>query len=377
MIPIDDGPLRKRAATEYTRAMGKLEKARGELRSFEEEDRPAFGRWMAVTFGALLTELRENARLIAQRQDLFDEVQMEMMLGNHRNPGKAYGAVMKRRNSPREQDDIAAAADANTGGDGGDEEDDAFEEMGGEIPEADRAALFEDFLRSIAGVDPRQLDDEEYESMFEEFKEEMFGEGPEADQPQVPGRQKPAPVREEEGRIKEIYRSLVRRLHPDTRADGDATVSAIWHDVQQAYEARNLDRLETLLALTEMQNGANGSKASFFQMREALAEMGRALRAIQRSLAEAKRDPAWAFTRSPYHGPLEKRIRRELEESLDQQQWMLRDLERVIDEWSRSWEAPLRNPGKRHRPPDQPKAKRRRAGPDIPETVQTEFTAFW
>ena len=38
-------------------------------------------------------------------------------------------------------------------------------------------------------------------------------------------------------RIKEIYRRLVRRLHPDLRANGDATVSSLWHEVQEAYAA--------------------------------------------------------------------------------------------------------------------------------------------
>jgi hypothetical protein len=149
--------------------------------------------------------------------------------------------------------------------------------------------------------------------------------------------------------------------------------------VQEAYEARNLNRLETLLALTEMEDGgANGSKASFFQMREALAEIGRALGAIQRSIIEAKRDPAWGFTRNPYHGPLEKRVRRELEESLDQQRWMLDDLKRTIDGWARSLEAASKKkPGKRAKPPEQPKAKRPGHGAGMPEPVQTEFSAFW
>jgi hypothetical protein len=45
--------------------------------------------------------------------------------------------------------------------------------------------------------------------------------------------EKPSASREE-ARFKEIYRILVRRLHPDLRADGDATVSALWHEVQEA-----------------------------------------------------------------------------------------------------------------------------------------------
>src|SRR5439155_978861 len=42
-------------------------------------------------------------------------------------------------------------------------------------------------------------------------------------------------------RIKEIYRRLVRRLHPDLRADGDASVSSLWHEVQEAYVAGDVE----------------------------------------------------------------------------------------------------------------------------------------
>ena len=100
-----------------------------------KRSRPCFSQWMAVTFGALLTEFRENARTIQEQQNLIEAVEMEMMWGSHRNPRKAYAAVIKRREDP----------------------------------------------------DP-----------------------------------------------------------------------AIWHEVQEAYATRNLDRLETLLALTEIQGGTSG-----------------------------------------------------------------------------------------------------------------------
>jgi hypothetical protein len=375
IVPVEDGPLRKRAATEYNRAMAKLEKARAELRRYQQEDGPSFGRWMAATFGALLTELRENARLLHEQQSLVDEVELEMMLSGHRNPRKAYAAVMKRRASPPEEDFSDGGAGRNAPGDEGEESDDfePFEEIAGEIPEEDRRALFDDFVKSVLGMNPKRMAKAQYESLFAEFETEMFGKRPEPAQTRVDDRRKPA-ADPKEAQIKEIYRKLVRRLHPDVRADGDTTVSAIWHDVQEAYETRNLDRLETLLALTEMENGGKRGQASLSQMRGALAELGRALRAIQKSILEAKRNPAWGFSRNPYHGPLEKQVRRELEESLEDQRWTLADLKRILDDWSRSWEPPLRKPGKASKPAQKPKAGRR--GSSIPDPFQTEFSGF-
>ena len=343
--------------------MAKLEKARAELQRFEQEDRPSFGRWMAATFGALLTELRDNAHLIHEQEGLILDVETEMIWSNHRNPRKAYAAMMKRRERADADDDFAEG-DAF----------DPFEEMGTENPKEERRALFDDFVRSILGIDPEQMGNADYANMFAEFEAKMFGKGPQVSPFQTHDREKPSASREE-ARIKETYRSLVRRLHPDLRADGDPTVSAIWHEVQEAYEARNLDRLETLLALTEMESGTNG-QASLSQIRGALADFNRAFRAIQRSLGEAKRDPAWGFSRNPYHDPMEKRIRREMEESLSRQRRVLADLKETIDDWSRPWHPPVKKPRKQSKPPEKPKTERPKREFNKPRPVQTEFFAF-
>ena len=110
LITVDDAPMRKHAATEFKRALVKLDKVRAEWQRFEQEDRPCFAQWMAATFGVLLTELRENERLVHEHTALIHEVEDEMMWGTHRNPRRAYAAVMKRREKP-DADDAFAEAD--------------------------------------------------------------------------------------------------------------------------------------------------------------------------------------------------------------------------------------------------------------------------
>ena len=363
IVAVNEGPLRQRAAKEFDKVMAKLEKARAELRLFEQEDRPSFGRWMAATFGALLTELRDNAHLIHEQEDLILEVETEMIWSNHRNPRKAYAAVMKSRQNPDPDDDFA-------------EEDDfePREEMGAENAQEDRRILFDDFVRTVLGLNPEKLGKADYEKMFAEFEANIFEERPPISPSPNHDRQKPSASREE-ARIKEVYRTLVRRLHPDLRADGDATVSAKWHEVQEAYEARNLDRLETLLAVTEMESGAS-SRASLSQIRGALADFNRALRAIQRSIREAKNDPAWGFTQNPYSRSMEKQIRRELEEDLSHQRAELAYLKATIEDWSRPWRPPVKKPRKQSKSPEKPKAERPKHQTNSQRPVQTEFFAF-
>jgi hypothetical protein len=386
IVLVNDGLLRKRAATEFNEAMAKLDKARAELRRFEQEDRPSFGRWMASTFGALLTELRDTTRLINEQDDLIEEVQMEMMWSNHHNPRRAYAAVMNRRKNPDPDDDFEDAAqdeahhqdgpagrsrDDCTRDDEGNDPDgsDPFEEMGADIPKQQRRAMFEDFLKSVLGINPKRMDKAEYAKMFAQFDADVFGKGSQANPFQI-HEEKPVAGRDET-RIKEIYRILVRRLHPDLRADGDAKVAAVWHEVQEAYVTRNLDRLETLLALTEMQ-GKNGGRASLSQMRGALEELNRSLRAIQRSIREAKRDPAWGFSKAANRTQMEKRIRRELEESLTRQRLVLANLKRTLDQWARPWNPPAKKQPK----PKATRTERSKHESNVPRPVQTEFFAF-
>lgn len=342
IVSVDDAPLRKRAATEFKRAMAKLEEARLEWRRFETEDRPAFGRWLASTFGALLTKLRENARLIDDQQTLIEEVEAETLWGNHRSPRKAYAAVMRRRENPQPEEDLDSAG-ATAGGhestnearpEDGDQFD-PFERADGPGSEELRREMFHDFVRTVFGLNPTQIPRAIYDSMFARFEAAMFPGEQAHREPfaaEASGQHSRGP---NDARIKEIYRTLVRRLHPDTRANGDAQVSALWHEVQEAYEARNLGRLETLLALTEIRVSADGGRATVGQMRDAVEELRRALRAIQRSIREGKRNHAWRFTQCRDLAALQRVVGREMEASLAEQRQVLAEMKRTLDDWSR------------------------------------------
>jgi hypothetical protein len=184
------------------------------------------------------------------------------------------------------------------------------------------------------GIDPTELDKAEYDRMFRDFKNEVFEDSGEIPFPSRPAQAHPP----KEARVKEIYRTLVRRLHPDSRADNDASVSALWHEVQEAYQAGNLDRLEMLLALTDLQSNQTGPQTSLFQLKAALAELNRSLRALQKSLRAARREQAWNFARTSDHSELRERVRRELQSSEAELQGRVNELEQVLALMS----APLR-----------------------------------
>src|SRR5438874_111235 len=99
MVRIEQETLRENAAAQCTRAKARLEWARGQWHHFERKDKPAFVRWRAREFGALLSKGREVEEQIRNAHALVHEVEMEMRRG-FQDAHSAYQRVMFRRENP-------------------------------------------------------------------------------------------------------------------------------------------------------------------------------------------------------------------------------------------------------------------------------------
>jgi hypothetical protein len=332
MVLIDQNPLRNAAGAECSALMARLEEVRAAWHRFEREDKPGFVRWRAREFGPLLSELRDVEVQIRETETLVHEVEMEMRRGFY-DPQSAYQRVMFRRENPSLVED---------------EPPPQRRERPGEEPrlsEFEKEALFQEWVQKFIGTNPDKLDDEAYTTTFEAFKSHMFRSQHDEPRPAQNFRRAepihPDPVDEEpipapiDARVKELYRLLVRRLHPDLRADGNAAASALWHEVQDAYAAGDIAHLEILLALSDIDSERFSDQTSVSQMRAVLAELTRALFALDDSLRQARDEDAWGFARSGERPGLRERVQRELEASLRTRSNRLALLKRTIADWSR------------------------------------------
>jgi len=303
--------------------MKRLEKARAEWTRFTEEDQPAFARWMSAAFGPLLTESRALKEKLRQKLLLIEELEIEHALrGGSRY--SAYYAVTHRSDSP--------SSTETPWGDSADPEE--FPEEP-ELTEPEKEALFNAFVRSTFGISPGALPREDRETLRAEFDKAMFEE----DREEAPPHRAPRHPRDGGplgARIKEKYRWLARQLHPDTRADKRPDLVAIWHEVQKAYLERDLDRLETLVALVEMREGLLGEQTSLFQARAALREMKAALRALTRSLKEARREPMWRFSlaNAEERETVRVRVGLEIRGGISGMTLELAEVEKALERWS-------------------------------------------
>jgi hypothetical protein len=144
--------------------------------------------------------------------------------------------------------------------------------------------------------------------------------------------------------VKELYRLLVRRLHPDLRADGNATVSSLWHEVQEAYAMGDVGRMELLLSLSDIEANAVSEETTLFQMRAVLRELQRALDALQRSLHEAKSDDAWDFAHKGADEGLHVQVEQQLQRNLVTRTTGLTSLQKIIADWAHPPGVNLRAP---------------------------------
>jgi hypothetical protein len=213
------------------------------------------------------------------------------------------------------------------------------------LSEFEQEALFQDWVRKFIGTDPDKLDDQAYSTTFEAFKSHMFRARPPELPPSDNFRRREAERRKTtedapatppaDPRVKELYRLLVRRLHPDLRADGSAAASALWHEVQEAYAATDIAHLEILLALSDIASDRFSDETSVSQMRALLVELERALFALEDSLRQARREDAWDFARAGARGDLRMEVERDLQANLRNRSERLALLQRTIAEWSR------------------------------------------
>lgn len=270
LVVMDQQKVRDDAARACRRELALLEKAEAELQRFESADREPFSRWMSATFGPMLTNLRELTARIAKQNSIVAEVEEEMFWTGERSERAAFLRVRMRAENP----DLVAAVERQ------------------ESSAASPPPLASDRMRTAVPQNP------------------------------------------DEARIKDVYRLLVRRLHPDMRPKDAPDVSALWHEVQEAYADSNLERLETLAGFSDMRFASAAPDSSVSQMRRILRNIRSAFNDVQRKLRAAREDAAWNFSKLHDRADLERRMQKQLDADIARQTERLSSLDARIASWT-------------------------------------------
>jgi hypothetical protein len=320
-VRVDGSGIRKKIKKDYEKALRDLASSRRVLDQFNQLDQPQFTRWLNSHFGALLTELREINLKMAADEALVFLVENEVMFGGG-SYARAYQRVMELRDNPEPP------------------------------PSGGR-----DGKRDSFGAQPESENFDEDDPM-EEFMNEFFRQfGPGADPRAHPGSraeqsaESPAPVHASK-RLKELYRAVVRRLHPDRQREMTAQKTEWWHQAQAAYEADDAEQLEVILTLCEIGESGTTALTSASLLQRITAQLKSSLREIKRQITQRRREPAWNFSGRTDHAVMADRVRRELTGELNAMRRQWRETQELIAKWKLA--AERIKPRRRKSPPANP-----------------------
>lgn len=313
LILLDTAKIRSTALKSYRKAERELAKVTDQLKRYHEHDVPGFRAWCSRTFGALLTELREQGLAFQGKQKLASEI-AELAFRENLSEVAAYRELLWRRANPE------AAADKDRSREEAERRRREAEEKRrlerGE-PEDDR--IFDPFGEGFDDEDD-DFDDDEDED-FEEFINSMFG-GPrrKANPPKSP--------KSDNKTAKELYRTIVRNLHPDHHGHMSEARKHLWNEAQQAYRAGDVETLQTVLAQCESGEAGLGDHSPVSVILNLTRRLKAAMRPVRSQIRQVNRRPEWNFSKKID----DPRYVRNVEQSIRED---LRHLKREFDEITR------------------------------------------
>lgn len=316
---VDNRPLQLAAWKKLLAARKRLTKATADLHRHENVDEPAFRSWTATAYPELLTELRELAAKYAEKERLVSSVESEAY-ATGRRPERVWHA---RQNPP----------------------------PAGSTPPPENAAADDpwDDVPFGPGAGPSANPQDPFgQAEYEKLMEEFFAEnGISPDDPAAADFRKhiggvfgfaPSKSKSAAGDpARDIYRRLVQHLHPDRGGEWTPARARLWHEVQQAWDARDLDWLSRLEVEWEAATELLGSASPVGRLLQALREIDGARRDSDRRIRNYKHSPAWRFSLLPTRSAaLLRRLREELQDEIRRLHYGLAELERVIAHWERA-----------------------------------------
>ena len=343
LLVIDQAPLLNEAWEACRKAKDAVNQFKQQLHRFETGDLPSYGRWFHSTFGRFETEIRELSVRIRQKESSLSKLKEKHWVRFFGSAAPSFSESTLGRDSDEGDEDCEAHSYWGARGPKDATEDEEFEE---EIGEDDYGPGHEEYRYA----DGSRYHDDEQDFHFDEDQdsrrrfEEMFrheyrsgsggyrGRRPERDSYEWrddrrkrgfdPGsdlpRVEPVTLKLDtlKSRIKERYRALVRKLHPDLNPNLTDEERGLWNQVQAAYVERNLEQLDLLMALSDAFSGKGAHVSSLAQLRRVAIEIESLIAPLQRKVEELRKNRAWGFSERTDHSSLQRGIEAEFRKNV-------------------------------------------------------------
>ena len=249
-------------------ARRKFTSATAEWDRYRTLDVPVFARELALCAGPLREEMRVLLPKYEELADLLSEVMDEILFS-----GDAPSVCLARVEAHADEPELPDASDP----------------FPDEEKDPDSEPDFEDELRGDEGDDDTWDADDVSEDDFDDLLRQMMGLPPKA--------KKPRQEAPKDCRLKDLYRELVRTLHPDQGGHMTPERMHLWHEVQEAYRKGDLARMEILHSKSGLATDLTSSATPISRLLSITDLFKKSLRDLKRQMRPAMDDPAWKFSK--------------------------------------------------------------------------------
>ncbi len=312
LVLLDSSGLRKKVAKACEQARKKFTSATAEWDRYRTQDVPVFTRELALFAGPLREEMRVLMPRYEELSDLLAEVMDEILFSGD-DPSLCLARVEAHKDEPDFPDSSDPDADAEV--------------------QPDSEADFEDELNEDA--DDTWDTDDASEDDFDDLLRHLMGMPPKSRNPK-----QEAP---KNSRLKDLYRELVRTLHPDQGGHMTPERMHLWHEVQDAYRTGDLARMEILHSKGGLVTDLTSVATPISRLLSITELFKKSLRDLKRQMRPAMDDPAWKFSILTEKERKKVLLKTEvlLKEDIATVKFKIRDIEAQLED--------LRNSGKRSR----------------------------
>ena len=319
LIPLDTAKIRRGYLKEYKRRKKVLERLEEQLQRYEESDEPEYRKYLARTFGAEQTLLRELTEQIHLCQNRYEKIRF---LAHESHMSKERYCFTLRSQLTSEQNfwellEMELQRFLESGRKTREEEKREYEKSAREL----RSAVFGVDEDEDIEMDETCEDDDDFEKIFQKLFDNLLG-----DDDNIPEEES------EVSELKKLYRELCLQYHPDRMGAHDAKTQRLWHEIQDAYVNRDLEGLRAIRSGIELESGESTLCCS--EIDEMLLDIEWSIQEKRSELRAQKKTPIWGF--SSWTEQKRKQIAKEIKSEFDQNAQMTRlQLQRLKTELER------------------------------------------
>ena len=305
---VDSSRIRNRVRRAYEKSCQDLQIVRDQLEQFQMRDKPNYDRWVRSGLEQTMAERYELRLKYEELFNLYEEVRRVSYVMDI-SEAKAYYTIKQQREEPHPP------------------REDRFKTGGTSDQDPHSGSQqnpFEDFF------------DKEFRARFGAeagggFDGFAIGDIQAKKRPNV------------SGRIKEVYRALVRHLHPDIQQELTQQKREWWHQVQEAYETKDIQQLEVILTLCEIDSAGSITQTSLDLLMRVTRSLKQTLRELKAELDMGRFHPAWQFSRRRDLVKEKKRLIFHFTKELVQLRKQLAQIEAMVKVWEQYVPQPASN----------------------------------